>query len=51
MTWPEVSREVGLSAPSLTYLARGGRTGFPHVMRIVRWLGLPAAYFTRFSDR
>jgi hypothetical protein len=32
---------------SLTYLKRGGRTGFPHVMRVVGWLGVPLAAFTR----
>jgi hypothetical protein len=50
MSWTEVSREIGLGASSLTYLARGGRTAFPQVMRIVRWLGLPAAHFTHASD-
>ena len=46
MTWAQVGKELGLSASSLTYLAKGGRTGFPHVMRIVRWLRRPAADFT-----
>jgi ribosomal protein L24E len=50
MTWTQVAKEVGLSAPRLTRLSKGGRTGFPHVMRIVRWLGRPAADFTRASD-
>jgi hypothetical protein len=26
-----------------------GRTGFPHVMRILRWLGQPAVAFTRIA--
>ena len=50
MTWAQVARETGLSVSNLTHLSKGGRTGFPHVMRIVRWLGRPAAQFTRASD-
>jgi hypothetical protein len=50
MTWVEVAREMGLSAPMLTHLAKGKRIGFPHVMRMMRWLEKPAAEFTRASD-
>ena len=51
MSWKEVASEIGgFSAASLTRLSKGGRTGFPHVMRIARWLGRPAACFTRASD-
>jgi len=31
---------------SLTHLAKGGRTAFPQVMRMVQWLGRCAAEFT-----
>lgn len=52
MTWKQVANEIGgVSPPRLTRLARGGRVAFPEVMRIVRWLGRPAASFTRISDR
>ena len=52
MTWKEVAQEVGGFTPNmLTDLAKGGRTGFPGVMRIVGWLGQPAATFTRAADR
>jgi hypothetical protein len=52
MTWKEVAQQVGGFTPGmLTNLAKGGRIGFPGVMRIVRWLGRPAAVFTRVSDR
>jgi hypothetical protein len=52
MTWKQVASEIGgFSAASLTRLAKGGRTGFPQVMRMTRWLGRPAACFTRASDR
>jgi hypothetical protein len=51
MTWKDVAQEVGGFTPGmLTNLAKGGRTGFPGVMRMVRWLGQPAAAFTRAAD-
>ena len=50
LLWSEVARHVGGVTPNtLTNLARGGRTGFPPVMRMVRWLGQPAAAFTRVA--
>lgn len=51
LTWAQVGKEIGLSAASLTYLAKGTRTGFPQVMRLTRWLGRPAAEFTRACSR
>ncbi|MFY9826944.1 MAG: helix-turn-helix transcriptional regulator [Thermoanaerobaculia bacterium] len=52
MTWKQVASEIGgFSAASLTRLSQGRRTGFPHVMRIARWLGRPVASFTRVSNR
>ncbi len=52
LTWKQVASEIGgISAATLTQLAKGGRTGFPHVMRMTRWLGRPAAHFTRGFDR
>lgn len=50
LTWAQVAREVGLAASSLTHLSKGGRTGFPDVMRMVKWLGRPASSFTRVCD-
>jgi hypothetical protein len=51
MTWKAVAQEMGGFTPGmLTNLAKGGRTGFPGVMRILRWLGQPAAAFTRAAD-
>ena len=48
ITWKDVAREVGGYTPGmLNHLAKGGRVGFPGVMRLVRWLGQPAAAFTR----
>ena len=50
MTWKQVAQEMGGFTPGmLTNLAKGGRAGFPGVMRIVRWLGQPATTFTRAS--
>ena len=46
-----VARQVGGFSPGmLTNPAKGGRTGFPGVMRMVRWLDQPAAAFIRASD-
>lgn len=48
MTWAQVAAEVGGFTPAmLTGLAKAQRTGFPRVMRLVAWLGEPAARFTR----
>jgi hypothetical protein len=52
LTWKQVAEEIGgFSASMLTRLSQGGRVGFSHVMRITRWLGRPAAAFTRISER
>lgn len=51
LTWQQVALEVrGMSAASLTHLKKGGRTGFPFVTRMSRWLGRPVLDFTRLSD-
>jgi hypothetical protein len=50
MTWAQVADEVRLAPPQLTQLAKGGRTGFPQVMRVVAWLGRRAEDFTRITD-
>jgi len=51
MTWAEVAREIGgVGAAGLTRMAGGGRTAFPHVIRIARWLGRPVASLTRISE-
>jgi hypothetical protein len=52
MTWQQVSREIpDATVSTLTHLARGGRSGFPHVMRMARWLGQPLSTFTRVCSR
>jgi hypothetical protein len=51
LSWAETAAEIGVSAPVVTNLSRGGRTGFPQVMRLVRWLRVPAADFVRVSSR
>ena len=51
-TWVTVAREIGgLNAASLSRYENGGRTGFPQIMRITRWLWRPAASFTRAFNR
>lgn len=52
MAWRQVATEIGgINPAGLTRLANGGRVGFPDVMRIVEWLGRPAASFTRGFGR
>ena len=52
MTWRDVAMEIGIgSAASLTRLQEGGRVSFPSVMRILAWLGAPAARFVRVLPR
>jgi hypothetical protein len=49
-TWMALARDIGGFTPSmLTNLATGPRTGFPRVMRLVRWLAEPAVTFTRVA--
>jgi hypothetical protein len=49
LTWEQVARDMGgpIAASSLMHLSKGGRTGFPHVMWMVRWLGQPSTAFMR----
>jgi hypothetical protein len=52
MTWKAVADEIGgFNTASLVRLSKGGRTGFPQVMRIARWLGRSAASLTRIANR
>lgn len=50
MTWVQVAEEIGLGVSTLTHLAKGGRTAFPGVMRIMQWLGEPSARYMYASD-
>jgi hypothetical protein len=48
LTWEQLANQIpGYTANMLTNLARGGRSGFPHIMRLYRWLDEPAAKFTQ----
>ena len=50
LTWADLARDVGgFTAGMLQSLNKGGRIGFPRVMRLVRFLGQPAASFTRVA--
>jgi len=53
MTWAEVADAIGGRATqsSLAHLAKGGRTGFPHVMHLTKWLDAPLAHFVRITRR
>jgi hypothetical protein len=48
LTWQAVAAESGVAgAAALTRLRAGGRVTFPEVMRVLAWLGAPAARFVR----
>jgi hypothetical protein len=49
MTWQDAASQIGVAAASLQHLSKGGRTSFPQVMRILRWLGRSAGEFTRVA--
>ena len=53
LTWAQVAAEMGpgISAGSLMNLSKGGRMGFPHVMRMTQWLDVPLALFVRITSR
>ncbi len=52
LSWGQVASEIGgTSATSLLHLKAGGRTGFPGVVRLTRWLGLPVSRFVRVTER
>jgi hypothetical protein len=53
LTWQEVARDMGgpIAPSSLMHLSKGGRTGFPHVMWMVRWLGRATTAFMRATRR
>jgi hypothetical protein len=48
VSWNDVASAVGggWQRGTLTRLAKGGRVSFPGVMRLVLWIGQPAAKFT-----
>lgn len=50
LTWNDVADQVGCRANNLTGLAKAQRVALPDVMRIVLWVGRPAAAFTRASE-
>jgi hypothetical protein len=50
LTWPAVAAETGVPASHMRGLAKGGRTAFPAVMRLTRWLRAPASRFVRRSS-
>jgi hypothetical protein len=53
LTWAQVADAIGgrTTQSTLAHLSKGGRTGFPNVMRLTRWLGAPLAHFVRITPR
>jgi hypothetical protein len=52
LTWGLTAASIpGVTESTLMHLAKGGRSGFPHVTRITAWLGVPLAEFVRWTVR
>jgi hypothetical protein len=53
LMWAQVADAVGgrTTQSTLAHLSKGGRTGFPQVLRLTRWLGVPLADFVRITRR
>ena|SRR5262245_23216289 len=49
LTWQDVAVATGVPESHMRGLRKGGRTGFPGVMRLTRWLQQPASQFIRLS--
>ena len=51
LTWAQVAAEIGglCNAETLKRMSKRRRTGFPHVMRLARWLRCPAVALTRIA--
>jgi hypothetical protein len=51
LTWTGVAAEIGglYTAASLRNMSKQQRTGFPHVMRLARWLHCPASALTHVA--
>jgi len=50
LTWQQAESTIGVPASHMRGLSKGGRTAFPLVMRLTRWLMQPAAQFVRRSS-
>lgn len=52
LTWKQVASELpGFTESMVRNLANGPLIGFPRVMLLTQWLGVPAASFVRVYDR
>lgn len=51
LTWAQTAAEIGglYNAETLKNMSKSRRTGFPHVMRLARWLRCPAATLIRVA--
>ena len=47
MTWADVSREIGVSAATITRTREGGRLEVDGMLAMVHWLGQPVEAFVR----
>jgi hypothetical protein len=52
LTWKQVAKELpGFTETMLTNLVGGPLIGFPRVMLLTQWVGLPVVQFVRVHDR
>jgi len=49
LTWQALEAETGVAESHMRGLKNGGRTAFPGVMRLTRWLKQPASHFIHLS--
>jgi hypothetical protein len=51
MTWADVSREIGVSASTITRTRDGGRLEVDGMLAMVSWLGRPVEVFCVQRER
>jgi hypothetical protein len=50
LTWDQVAKQIGHVSPGmLRRFKKGGRTSFPAIVRITRWLDVPTKDLTKES--
>ena len=50
LTWDQVAKQIGSVSPSmLRRFKKGGKTSFPAIVRITRWLEVPTKDLTKES--
>ncbi len=50
MTWTDISKEIGVSASTITRTKLGGRMEVDGMIQMVNWLGVPVETFLRETE-